>query len=65
MTIDDTQIPWQDIRHIELKQEEKWSHLSTFATMGKISNRMPQSHKQEEIQLIKDEFYQEFPTDND
>ncbi|MEI1232479.1 MULTISPECIES: hypothetical protein [Enterococcus] len=65
VTIDDTQIPWQDIRHIELKQEEKWSHLSTFATMGKISNRMPQSHKQEEIQLIKDEFYQEFPTDND
>ncbi|PQF25920.1 hypothetical protein [Enterococcus mundtii] len=65
VTINDIQIPWQEIRHIELKQEEKWSHLSTYTTMGKISNSMPQLHKQEEIQLIKDEFYQEFPTDND
>lgn len=61
LVLEDTKIYWSDIRHIEKKEEEKWF---TGAFSDDVSTRQPSLHSKQNIQeleQIKDEFYQQFP----
>ena len=61
LVLEDTKIYWSDIRHIEKKEEEKWFTV-TFS--DDVSTRQPSLHSKQNIQeleQIKDEFYQQFP----
>lgn len=61
LVLEDTKIYWSDIRHIEKKEQEKWF---TSAFSDDVSTRQPSLHSKQNIQeleQIKDEFYQQFP----
>ncbi|MGM9903397.1 hypothetical protein A5844_001444 [Enterococcus sp. 10A9_DIV0425] len=65
LTLDQYQIPWEAIRHLELKQEAKWFDLAPITDNDlQDTARIDLQEKQTEIQQIKDEFYQEFPEDD-
>lgn len=59
-------IYWTDVRHVSIKKEEKWFKVDYFQD-GK-SSRNKQSKKEsnieEEIKLIKNEYYQDFADDD-
>ena len=57
--LNDQIILWEDVRHIEIKQEKKWSDVDIFEDKKKksaIEKKPPNT----EIIIEKDEFYQPF-----
>lgn len=58
--IDDLTIFWEDVRHVEIKKEEKWFKIDMFESQKKIEK----DSDIEEPELVKDEFYQEFYDDS-
>lgn len=59
-------IYWTDVRHVSIKKEEKWFKVDYFQD-GK-SSRNKQNKKEskieKEIELIKNEYYQDFADDD-
>ncbi|MBA0947939.1 hypothetical protein [Enterococcus gallinarum] len=60
--INDQQIFWPDVRHIEIKKEEKWFNIDYFSNLNSSSNSKIQkdSKIENEIELVKNEYYQPF-----
>ena len=56
--LDDSKIFWEDVRHVEIKQDNKWFNFEMFEEK---KNFKEAAKKTEEIEYIKDEeFLQEF-----
>ncbi|MDT2966461.1 hypothetical protein P7I32_17995, partial [Enterococcus casseliflavus] len=59
-------IYWTDVRHVSIKKEEKWFKVDYF--QDEKSSRNKQSKKEstieEEVKLIKNEYYQDFADDD-
>lgn len=56
--IEDTRIFWEDVRHIEILKDEKWFKVDVFHSKIKLDKT--KKNEDEYIELIKDEFYQDF-----
>lgn len=56
--INDQQIFWSDVRHIEIKKEQKWFDIDYFRNKGSPS-KVEEKNKEidSEVELIKNEYY--------
>ncbi|WP_195957971.1 hypothetical protein [Enterococcus gallinarum] len=63
--INDQQIFWSDVRHIEIKKEQKWFDIDYFRNKGSPS-KVEEKNKEidSEVELIKNEYYQSFLEDD-
>ena len=63
--INDQQIFWSDVRHIEIKKEQKWFDIDYFRNKGSPSI-VEEKNKEidSEVELIKNEYYQPFLEDD-
>lgn len=62
--LEDSKIYWEDVRHIEIKQDSKWFNFDMFE--GKMEFKDAAKKKIEEIEYVKDEeFIQEFYEDEE
>ena len=63
--INDQQIFWTDVRHVEIKKEKKWFDIDYFRNKGSPSKIEEKKKKREpEIEIIKNEYYQPFVEDD-
>lgn len=60
LVLEDTKIYWSDIRHIEKKEKEKWFTVA-FSDDVSIQPSLHSKQNIQELEQIKDEFYQQFP----
>ncbi|MCJ2168941.1 hypothetical protein [Enterococcus durans] len=60
LVLEDTKIYWSDIRNIEKKEEEKWFTVA-FSDDASIQPSLHSKQNIQELEQIKDEFYQQFP----
>ncbi|RSL37131.1 hypothetical protein [Enterococcus durans] len=60
LVLEDTKIYWSDIRHIEKKEEEKWFTVA-FSDDASIQPSLHSKQNIQELEQIKDKFYQQFP----
>lgn len=54
----DRPIYWSDVRHIEIKKEEKWFAIDYFQNEQRKKEKLSSA---EDIQIEKNEFFQPFP----
>lgn len=57
--LNDQVILWEDVRHIEIKQEKKWSDINMFEDK-KVKKTIRQKPPDPEMTVEKDDFYQPF-----
>lgn len=59
-------IYWTDVRHISIKEDEKWFKVDYFQDEEAIRNKQIKKERniEEEIKLIKNEYYQDFADDD-
>ena len=59
-------IYWTDVRHISIKEDEKWFKVDYFQDEEAIRNKQIKKERniEEEIKLIKNEYYQDFANDD-
>ena len=59
-------IYWTDVRHVSIKKEEKWFKVDYFQDGKSSRNKQneKESNIEEEIELIKNEYYQDFADDD-
>ena len=59
-------IYWTDVRHISIKEDEKWFKIDYFQDEEAIRNKQIKKERniEEEIKLIKNEYYQDFADDD-
>lgn len=64
--LNDQQIFWPDVRHIEIKKEKKWFNINYFSNSDSSNNSKIQkkSKIEGEIELVKNEYYQPFLEDD-
>lgn len=59
--INDQQIFWPDVRHIEIKKEQKWFDIAYFRNKGSPGKIEEKNKKYDsEVELVKNEYYQPF-----
>lgn len=60
--LNDQQIFWSDVRHIEIKKEVKWFSIDYFSNPNSSSNSKikKESKIENEIEIVKNEYYQPF-----
>ena len=59
-------INWTDVRHVSIKKEEKWFNVDYFQDRESSRNKQKKkaSKIEKEIELIKNEYYQDFADDD-
>lgn len=57
--LNDEIIYWEDVRHVEIKQEKKWSEINMFEDKNK-QHSIKQKPPDPELIVEKDDFYQPF-----
>ena len=59
-------IYWTDVRHVSIKKEEKWFKVDYFQDGESSRNKQKKkaSKIEKEIELIKNEYYQDFADDD-
>lgn len=63
--INDQQIFWPDVRHIEIKKEQKWFDIDYFRNKGSPGKIEEKNKKYDsEVELVKNEYYQPFLEDD-
>lgn len=63
--INDQQIFWPDVRHIEIKKEQKWFDIAYFRNKGSPGKIEEKNKKYDsEVELVKNEYYQPFLEDD-
>lgn len=64
--LNDQQIYWTDVRHIEIKKEKKWFNIDYFSNSDSSNNSKIQKEGkiENEIEMIKNEYYQPFLDDD-
>jgi hypothetical protein len=63
--VNDQQIFWSDVRHIEIKKEEKWFDIDYFRNKGSPGKIEEKNKKYDsEVELVKNEYYQPFLEDD-
>lgn len=64
--LNDQQIYWTDVRHIEIKKEKKWFNIDYFSDSDSSSNSKikKESKIENEIEMVKNEYYQPFLEDD-
>ncbi|QCT93602.1 hypothetical protein [Enterococcus sp. M190262] len=63
--INDQQIFWTDVRHVEIKKEKKWFDIDYFRNKSSPSKIEEKKKKRDpEIEIIKNEYYQPFVEDD-
>lgn len=64
--LNDQQIFWPDVRHIEIKKEKKWFNIDYFSDSDSSSNSKikKESKIENEIEMVKNEYYQQFLEDD-
>ncbi|MGG5319226.1 hypothetical protein [Enterococcus sp. AZ072] len=55
----DKLIQWEDVRHARLTDNKKWSDIDFFESL-KPAASTPETDKIQEVERVKDEFYQPF-----
>lgn len=59
--LEEQTVHWCDVRHVQIKQEDKWFDVSYFPQSVTQHEMLSNRSLNEEIVPIKDEFYQSFP----
>lgn len=64
--LNDQQIFWPEVRHIEIKKEKKWFNINYFSNSDSSNNSKIQKESkiESEIELVKNEYYQPFLEDD-
>ncbi len=62
--LEGTKIYWTDIRHVEKKEEEKWFTVSFSDDVATKQSLLHSKKDVQELEQIKDEFYQQFPDED-
>lgn len=61
--LNDQAIKWEDARNVSIIEPEKWFNVNIFDSPKREERPLTEKRQLQDLQLIKDEFYQEFPED--